>query len=129
MAVINPTIYAGGHDLSAGNRVPRGTVIVVWVLDAGDTGAPFRIPTHGDKTVQNTSGSYGTSTFTFQGSNDPVTVTNYFTLADPQGNAISKTANALEAILENTVWVRPAYSAGTGTTLTATLVCETSARG
>lgn len=65
-------------------------------------------------------GTFGTGgTILLEGSNDG---TNYVTLTDPQGNAISKTAAGIEAIEETTVYIRPRVSAGDGTTsLVATL--------
>jgi len=65
-------------------------------------------------------GTFGTGgSITFEGSNDG---TNYRALTDPQGNAITKTAAAIEQIEEAVRWVRPAVTAGDGTTaLVATM--------
>jgi hypothetical protein len=44
------------------------------------------------------------------------------TLADPQGNAMSLTSAAkMETVLENTRYIRPVTSGGTGTDLTVIL--------
>jgi hypothetical protein len=59
-------------------------------------------------------GSFGTDTGHLQGSNDG---TNYVVLTDPQGNAISKTAEAIEQVLEYTRNIRPAVSGGANGTL------------
>lgn len=50
---------------------------------------------------------------TLEGSNDGVT---FFPLTDPQGNAITKTAAALEVIEEVPRYIRPNCTAGDGTT-------------
>ena len=94
-------------------------LVVSWAAMAGgDVGAAFNHPgPYGVASVQYV-GTWGSSTLTFQGSNDG---TNYVTLADPQGNALSKTADGLEAILEGAVYYRPNFGAGTGTGLTVTL--------
>jgi hypothetical protein len=42
--------------------------------------------------------------------------TNYVTLTDPQGNAISKTAAAIEEISEIVKFIRPRVTTGDGTT-------------
>ena len=61
-----------------------------------------------DRSVQAT-GTFGGATLLIQGSNDGTT---YVTLTDPQGNAISKTANALEQIEEGTRYIQPSHSGG-----------------
>jgi len=118
MAVIPYTIYKTANPL-----VWR----VVWDgLDgtAPDTGTPFdvsSVPGAGgaDRSVQIT-GTFGDNTVVLQGSNDG---TNYVTLSDPQGNAISKTTASIEAVLEYTRMVRPAFTAtGTGTSIVVTLM-------
>lgn len=79
----------------------------------GDTGAPLSYPQFADKTVH-VKGTFGVGgTIIFEGSNDGVT---YVSLTDPQGNAFSKTAEAIEVLEENPLWVRPRVSAGDGTT-------------
>jgi hypothetical protein len=52
-------------------------------------------------------------TIVLEGSNDGVT---YYTLTDPQGNAISKTALGIEAVQEVVRFVRPRVTAGDGST-------------
>lgn len=63
-----------------------------------------------DRSVQMGPGSFGTSTMHFQGSNDFGAT--WVTLSDPQGNTLSKTAQAIEAILEYTGQVRPSLAGG-----------------
>ena len=85
--------------------------IVTWTgLTTDDTGQPWRRNDYTDKCVTIT-GDFGSgATVTMQGSNDG---TNWFSLTDPQANAIAKTAAAMEQILENPVWIRPSVSGGT----------------
>jgi len=72
-----------------------------------------------DRSVQ-VHGTFGVGgTVLIEGSNDG---TNWYTLTDPQGNALSVTAAKIEAISEPTVYVRPRVTAGDGTTsLTVTI--------
>jgi hypothetical protein len=85
----------------------------------GDDGAPVIMPGSAVRSIQ-FAGTFGTGgTILLEGSNDG---TNYVTLTDPQGNAITKTSAGIEQIEEITVYVRPRVSAGDGTTtLVATL--------
>jgi len=85
-----------------------------------DDGTPIEMPGSADRSIQIT-GTFGAGgTIVFEGSNDG---TNYASLTDPQGNAISKTAAGIEAIAELTRYVRPRVTAGDGTTnLVATLL-------
>lgn len=90
------------------------TKFYVWTgLLNGDTGAPIQVLDFGDMTVtvEGTFGSGGT--IKLRGSNDG---TNYYDLTDPQGNAISKSAAGIEAVIEAPVYVRPEVTAGDGST-------------
>ena len=88
--------------------------VITWeALANGDTGSPIEMPGSDIRSVQ-FDGTFGTGgTIVFEGSNDGTT---YFTLTDPQGNAVSKTAAALEAIEERPRFIRPKVTAGDGTT-------------
>lgn len=88
----------------------------------GDDGAPIEMPGSSDRSIQY-QGTFGTGgTIILEGSNDGV---NYHPLTDPQGNAISKTAAGIEAVMELTRYVRPRVSAGDGSTsLVATLLVK-----
>jgi len=87
--------------------------VLTWSgLSTADTGIPVSIPKFADKTVTIT-GTFAAATIALQGSND---ATNWFSLTDPQGNAISKTAAAIEAVTENPLWIRPAVTGGSGET-------------
>lgn len=97
--------------------------IYTWAgLDSDDSGAAIECMDYADRTVQIT-GTFGAAgSITMQGSNDG---TNWFPLTDPQGNAITKTAAALELIMEAPLYLRPLVTAGDGTTnLTVKLLCR-----
>lgn len=94
--------------------------VVTWTgLLNGDDGSAVELYGSTVRSMQIT-GTFGSGgTILIEGSNDG---TNYATLTDPQGNAISKTAASIEAIEEVTRYIRPRVSAGDGTTtLVATL--------
>jgi hypothetical protein len=84
--------------------------------------AGFEAPEYANKSVQ-VVGTFGTATIIIQGSNDG---TNWVTLSDPQGTAISKTAAFIEQILENTRFVRPLVSTGAGADLDVFFVAQRS---
>lgn len=95
-----------------------------WTLANGDTGAPLGIPNNFDATVH-IYGTFGTGgSVTLYGTNNTTTFTNqtapgsgdWIALTDPQGNAITKTAAAIEAVLEMPLYMGPACTAGDGTT-------------
>lgn len=116
MATVNGTV-------SFPTQTKDEAVKVVWTAMAnGDAGAPFEWLAWADRSIQ-VNGTFGTGgTIVWQGSNDG---TNWFSLTDPQGNAISKTAAALEQVSEVTQYCRPSVTAGDGTTsLTATLIAR-----
>lgn len=97
----------------------NGAVIGQWTgLLNGDTGVPVKVPLYADKTVQvdSAGATWGTGgAMVLEGSLDGVT---YFTLNDPQGNALTFATGTtrIEAILENVVFLRPRVSGGDGTT-------------
>jgi hypothetical protein len=116
MAVRTPTLsyYPNGA---------QNTVVAVWTgLLNGDTGLPVDLPEFPDKSFQIT-GTFGAGgSVNCEGSNDG---TNYLPLTDPQGNAITKTATAIEVAEESTRYTRPNVTAGDGTTsLTVTMVAR-----
>lgn len=80
----------------------------------GDTANPVQVPLYADKSVS-VEGTLGPATITIQGSIDG---TNYYTLNDPQGNALTfvTATKRLEAVLENVAYIRPSLSGADGTT-------------
>lgn len=79
----------------------------------GNDGAPLLIDRRTDRSVQ-VSGTFGAGgTLVIEGSNDG---TNYYTLNDLQGTALSFTSARLEGISEMPLYIRPRVTAGDGTT-------------
>lgn len=108
---------------------PSKLIYAKWVAVAnGDKGQPLEAGEFADKTVQ-VFGTFGSGgSVTMEGSNDPRVITDssnaiWFTLADPQGNAITKTSAAGEGILENPRFIRPSCTAGDGTTSLTVIIC------
>jgi hypothetical protein len=93
-------------------------------LGNADTGNWLTIPHFADKTIH-VFGTWGSATLVVQGTNEDGTPAAPLTLTDPQGNALSKTADFIEAILENPYQIRVSTSGGTGTDLDAVLVVST----
>ena len=98
--------------------------VLTWAgLTTNDTGEPWQRADYTNKCVQ-IFGDFGTNaTCTMQGSNDPRVITDpsnavWFSLTDPQANAIAKTSAAGEEILENPRWIRPYVTSGTSPSLT-----------
>lgn len=88
----------------------------------GDSGAPYAMPGFADRAVQ-IAGTFGAGgTVVIEGTIDG---TNYVTLNDPQGVAISKTAAGLSEISQIVKLIRPRVTAGDGTTsITVTLIAR-----
>jgi len=115
MATITPTT----------TKVTDGGVADVYIVQwpsmgNADTGIAIPMSSGSDRSVQ-IEGTFGAATVVFQCSNDG---TNYQTLTDPQGNAISKTSASLEAISELTRFVRPVTSGGTGSVINVSLLVK-----
>lgn len=95
--------------------------LITWTgLLNGDDGAPAQWVDFADRCVQVT-GTFGTGgSLTMEGSNDG---TNFSSLADPQGNALTFTSSKLEQVLELPRYVRPRVTAGDGTTSLVATLC------
>ncbi len=89
-----------------------GLFIRQWALAQGDSGVAVDLPRFSDKAVQ-VAGTWGTAVVAIEGTIDGTT---YATLTDPQGNALSFTADKIEAITELVRAVRPVVTGGNGTT-------------
>jgi hypothetical protein len=113
MASVDPVVTEG----------PASTFVVSWALGAGDVGVPVAFPGAADRTVQMI-GTFGGATVAMQGTLE-ATPTTWLPVTDAQGNAISATANALEAITELVRWIRPIVTGGTGTAVTILLLMRT----
>lgn len=117
MATINPVAEDASDDSSI--------KVITWPgIGNGDDGRPVKIAKWADKTIHFT-GTFGSGgTVKLQGSNDG---TNWLDLTDPQGAGISKSGAAIEAVTENPLYIRPAVTAGDGTTaINAILVARLS---
>lgn len=94
---------------------------------ATDEILPVELPAHADRSVQ-LLGTFGGSTVVVEGSNvdQPVTTTasDWTTLSDPQGNALSFTAAGIKQVLEVTKWIRVRVSAGTSTSVIARMAAR-----
>ncbi len=102
------------------------TILHRWALTTGDTtGDGITIPGASDRTVQFI-GTFGGATVLLEGTLDG---TNWFTLTDGQGNAISFTAAGGEFVAENTLFIRPRLSvAGSGAAITVFLLSRSTMR-
>lgn len=94
--------------------------LITWTaLANGDIGKPFEFPDYGGDACVSFEGTFGVGgSVKFEGSNDG---TNYYTLTNPQGVAIVKTAGGLSLITEAPRYVRPNVTAGDGSTA---IVCH-----
>jgi hypothetical protein len=105
-----------------GEWLAKGAHKSIWTgLLNGDSGLPITAATLSNKTVQ-VVGTFGTGgTVVIEGSNDG---TNYDTLTDPQGNALTFLAAGLKSILENPQYIRPNVTVGDGTTDLSVFIVE-----
>lgn len=86
------------------------TVLHTWQLLTADAiGNEIQRPGASDRTVQFVGANWGAATAILEGS---LNKTNWFTLTDGQGNAISFTDDGGEMISENVLWIRPRLSVG-----------------
>jgi hypothetical protein len=101
----------------------RSVMLVTWTLTTADhTGDAVSWADWADRSCQMT-GTWGGATAVLEGAN----VATYISITDPQANAISKNADALEACTEITRFVRPRLSTvGSGATVVVTLLMRRS---
>jgi hypothetical protein len=99
-----------------GSWIARGVHQVTWsaLTGSGDTVNAYSAPHLPDKTVTVTATGFNSAVVTLVGSNDPTATGTYVTLNDPQGNALTFTANKVETLLENPRWIKPMASGATG---------------
>lgn len=108
----------------------NNTQVVTWSgLTTNSLGDPWLRNDYADKCVQ-IFGDFGSgASVTIEGSNDPRVISDpsnavWFTLTDPQANALTKTSAAGEQILENPRWIRPNVTLGTSPDITV-IICAT----
>ena len=87
-------------------------------MATNDTGYPIKLTDYADRTVQ-VDGTFGGATIVWEGSNDG---TNYFTLSDPNGVALSFTAAGLKQVVESCLYQRPKVTGGSGAAINATVL-------
>ena len=93
--------------------------LITWTLNTTNTaGTAAQLGAFTDRAIQCV-GTWAGATVVLQGSMDG---TNWVTLSDPQGTAVSMTSNGLQAVLEATAYVRPSLSGGDGTTSIACML-------
>lgn len=107
-----PQVLADKVDLS-GVRVRKWSN-----MTTGDVGEPILLTKFNDRTVHLT-GTFGGATVTFEGSNDGV---EYLPMRDVFNAVVSAAEPKLITLTEVPLYVRPAVSGGTGTSITA-IVC------
>jgi len=102
--------------------------LIMWEgLLNGDTGAWYRNigARYADKSAH-VFGTFGTGgKLAVQGSNQLENITSNPTLNDAQGNVLEMLTEKIEQILENPVNIRPAVTAGDGTTNLKFYLCIT----
>lgn len=115
MATVTPTVV----DISRDGSV----FLISWALTTADNdGAPVDGIEWADRSVIFQSIAWGGATAAVEGSNDKSV---YIPLADPQGTAISKSANAIEAVLELTRYLRPRLTTvGTAAAITVSMIAR-----
>ena len=93
--------------------------IVQWAsVSENDTCNAVSYPLHSDKSIQVT-GTFAGTSVALQGSNDG---SNFEALNDPTGNVIGITAAGIKAVLEDTRYIKPVLTGGTGVSVTITML-------
>jgi len=107
MATIDPS----------GTWIAKGVHQTTWsaLTGSGDTVNASSVAHLPDKSVL-VRGTFASATITMVGSNDATATGTYTALNDPQGNALTFTADKIEQILENPRWIKPIASGATGGT-------------
>ena len=112
MATITPTITAVG-------RGDGSTLQIVWTpVTESDTCAPISFPEMSDKSIQ-VLGTFGGCSVAMNGSNDGTT---YAALRDPSSTTIAISAAGIKAVLENTMFLQPSPSGGSGQSITINML-------
>ena len=110
-------------------RGPAGgidTIVATWtpLAASGDIGQALQRTDLADRSVQVT-GTFAAATIVFEGSNDG---SNYFTLSNPAGAALSFTAAGLMQVNQPVAFVRPHVTLGSGASLTVAMTARRTMR-
>jgi len=104
-------------DISGNGQVKKA----VWTLTTADpTGGAIgpELLEHADRTVYFL-GTWGGATAAIEGGDG----TTYVAITDPQGNAVAKTTNAIETLIETPEYIRPRLSTvGVGASVVVTMI-------
>jgi hypothetical protein len=120
MATIDPVITP-----VEGTRHARGIMKIQWVGKTDDTFVEADCADFADRSVQIAGTFAGGTSVSVLGSNDG---TNYVALRNAlTGNAITKTAAALEVIAELTAFVKPSVLSGSADEITITIIARKAA--
>lgn len=112
-----PTINHSKSMVGAGKAMK-----VSWsTVTTGDVGQAFEIPMSSEKSIQ-CEGTFAGATCTMQGSNDG---SNWQTLTDLAGNALTFAAAGLKGVRETVRYIRPSVAAGAGS-LNITMIAKIS---
>lgn len=109
--------------------IVNNAVMPQWTLANGDQGERVKSAEFADKTIH-FHGDFGSGgAVGIRGSNkvdpDPATAADWFNLTDAAGDAITgKTSAGGFVIMENTLWVSPSCTAGTGVAIICSLLAN-----
>ncbi len=113
MALKLPTVTQVG-------RQDESCYLYVWgPFTEADTCQSIAVPNLNDKSIH-VSGTFGGASVALQGSNN--NEASYTPLRSPDSVVIAVTAETIKAILENTAFVKPVATGGTGQSLTCSLL-------
>lgn len=93
---------------------------LIWTpVTEADVCIPVKYPKHSDKSIQ-VLGTFGGATVALHGSNDAGVT--YAPLNTPASAAIGINAAGIKAVLENTEFIKPVATGGTGQSLTIAML-------
>lgn len=87
-------------------------------LNNGDEGKEIQVVGYADRSIQ-VDGSFDGGSLEMKGSNDGI---NYYTLTDPQGNALSFTTAKIEQVSEITRFIKPVATGGASTNIKVSML-------
>ncbi len=112
MATIQATVTGVGNN-------DRSTLLVVWAaVTESDVCQPVSYPEFADKSVH-PSGTFGGASVRVYGSNNGST---FVALNDASSTAIAISSEGIKQVLENTLFVKPDMTGGSGQTITISML-------